>query len=75
MAVRADVGSGLQDVEETLDPGFLGTLDGDHHPLAFAFLRGLPTFFDQVIVEDKDVTGGVWEGVRHGGLGLACGGG
>ena len=63
----ADVGAGLEEVEQALDLRFLSALDGENHAFAVTRSGGFSSFFDQGVFEKKDITGGVWEGVGHDG--------
>jgi hypothetical protein len=65
VAVGADICAGLKEVEEALDLGFLSALDGEDDALSVTRSGGFAPFCDQGILQQKDITGGVWERVRH----------
>ena len=66
MPVGADVGAGLEEVEEALDMGFLGSLNRHDHAAARAFAGGLFAGLEEIGCETEEVAGGIGQGVGHG---------
>jgi len=66
MAMGADIGAGLEKIKETLDTGFLRSLDGENHTEARAFAGSPQALGAEGVGEGEDVASWVWEGISHG---------
>lgn len=67
MTVRSNIGSRLEEVEESLDKGILAALHGEDDASARALAGGLFTFGEDGVIQEEQVAGGVGESVGHSG--------
>lgn len=60
-----DVGSRLQEVEQSLNPGGLMALDRLHDPEPGTLSRGFVSFLHRLLGGKKEITFGVGESIWH----------
>ena len=65
MAVGADVGARLEEVEESLDQGILIPLNREDYSFARAFPGGFFSGGNNGRVQGEDVAGGIGQGIGH----------